>query len=101
MIRSELIEALHNNSKFTLEQADVGVKKILDVMTETLSQGQRIEVRGFGCFDLRLKKERNAHNPKTVKKLVTERKFSVYFKPGKLLKDRVDGSKESVDIVDE
>lgn len=101
MIRSGLIEAIHINSKLSKEQSELAVKVILEVTAKALAQGKRVEVRDFGSFNLRLKPERNAHNPKTGKKLLTSRKHGIHFKPGKGLKERVDASKNHVDIVDE
>lgn len=101
MIRSGLIEAIHINSHFTQEQSEAGVKSILNIIGESLVQGKRLEVRDFGSFNLRLRGERNAHNPKTGVKLRTKRKYMVHFKPGKSLKERVNTSRSIVDIIDE
>ena len=62
-------------------------------MNNALEEGQRIEIRDFGCFDLRYRAPRNAHNPKTGKKVVTLPKYTLHFKPGKELRERVDAGK--------
>lgn len=94
MIKSELIE--HIAAKMTnLSEKQVadGVNKMLNLMSDALIKGQRIEIRGFGSFSLHYRPPRNAHNPKTGEKVVTEAKHSPHFKPGKELRERVDASR--------
>lgn len=94
MIKSELIE--HIAAKMTdLSEKQVadGINRILELMSEALIDGQRIEIRGFGSFSLHYRPPRNAHNPKTGEKVVTEAKHSPHFKPGKELRERVDASR--------
>ena len=54
--------------------------------------GERIEIRGFGSFNIRQLKSRIARNPKTGEEVVLQAKYKTYFKPGKELKERVNGS---------
>ena len=58
-------------------------------MADSLANGERIELRGFGSFSLRHRQPRAARNPRTGEALTTEHRFSVHFKPGKELKERV------------
>ena len=76
------------------------VNEIIEQMTEKLCDKQRIEIRGFGSFQLNFRKPRKAHDPKTGSELFTELTYSPHFKPGKLLKKRVDDSKARVQIRD-
>jgi len=62
-------------------------------MSTILSQGGRIEIRGFGSFNLHFRPPRRAHNPKTGEKLVTNPKYAVHFKPGKELREKVNGNR--------
>lgn len=61
-----------------LPEKDVatGAQIILDAMTDTLADNNRIEVRGFGSFNLHLHPPRNAHNPRTGEKVITQAKYS-------------------------
>ena len=61
-------------------------------MSEILNNGGRIEIRGFGSFNLHFRPPRRAHNPKTGEKLVTNPKYAVHFKPGKELREKVNGN---------
>lgn len=102
MIKSELIEILASEiTHLTEQQVSESINCVLDVMSQTLAEGGRIEIRGFGSFALRKKPPRDAHNPKTGQKIKTQSKFSPHFKPGKELRERVNESKEKHPIQDE
>ena len=102
MIKSELIEHIAARmTHLTEKQVADGINRILDLMSEALINGQRIEIRGFGSFSLHYRPPRNAHNPKTGEKVVTEAKHSPHFKPGKELRERVDTSKDNCALPDE
>ena len=64
----------------------IAVNSIIDQLSQSLANGGRIEIRGFGSFCLHYRPPRRAHNPKTGEKLVTVPKFAVHFKSGKELK---------------
>jgi integration host factor subunit beta len=101
MIKSELISKLASHMTHIPEKnVSDAVNLVLDNMSGSLSNKQRIEIRGFGSFSLHYKPPRNAHNPKTGQKVVTQAKYSPHFKPGKELRERVDNSKERVAIQD-
>ena len=59
-------------------------------MAETLSSGERIEIRGFGSFSLHYRAPRVGRNPKTGDSVTLEAKYVPHFKPGKELRERVD-----------
>lgn len=102
MIKSQLIESLAAKMTHLPEkQVNDSINVILGLMSEALAQGQRIEIRGFGSFSLHYRPPRNAHNPKTGEKVVTEAKYSPHFKPGKELKERVDASRDRVVLTKE
>jgi integration host factor subunit beta len=95
MIKSELISILVDKLKDVPERKiSNSVNNIIETMSNALSQGERIEIRGFGSFSLHFRPPRNAHNPKTGDKVITQAKYSPHFKPGKSLKERVNASKE-------
>lgn len=94
MIKSELIEKIAGELTHLPEkQVADAVNQILDLMSSALSEGKRIEIRGFGSFSLHRRRARNAHNPKTGAKVVTEEKDVPHFKPGKELRERVNASR--------
>ena len=63
--------------------------KILQFFSANLAKGNRIEIRDFGTFSLRLRKARVGRNPSTGKKIEIDKKFFVHFKPGKKLKQLI------------
>ncbi len=99
MIKSELITNLSSKLQ-NIPEKDIAqsVNLIIDAMSSSLSEGKRIEIRGFGSFSLHYRPPRNAHNPKTGDKVVTVAKYSPHFKPGKALRERVNSSRENVSI---
>lgn len=72
---------------------DESVREIIQMMTGTLAEGRRIEIRGFGSFSLHYRKPRIGRNPKTGESVQVGAKAVPHFKPGKALKDAVDSAK--------
>ena len=90
MVKSELVSLIasrmpHLPNKQITQMVDLVIK----TMSETLSTGKRIEIRGFGSFSLHYHAPREAHNPKTGEKLITRGKHSLHFKPGKTMRKRL------------
>jgi integration host factor subunit beta len=88
--RSELTDRI--TSRFPqLSHADVKtcVDSMLAAMTKTLAKGERIEVRGFGSFDVVQRKPRIGRNPKTGVRVHVPAKRMPHFKAGKQLRDEV------------
>ncbi|KTD18022.1 integration host factor subunit beta [Legionella jordanis] len=99
MIKSQLIANLAAKMTHLPEkQVTDSINRILELMSDALISGQRIEIRGFGSFSLHHRPPRNAHNPKTGEKVTTQEKYSPHFKPGKELRERVDASKKTVKL---
>lgn len=93
MTRAELIEKLSNERMhLPVKIIDSGVKVILEHIAETLEKNGRVEIRGFGSFSLRYHEPRIGRNPKTGEKVDLDGKYTPHFKPGKELRDRVNGS---------
>ena len=94
----------HNPGKMThLPEKSImdGVNLIIKTMNRALTKGDRIEIRGFGSFSLRYRPPRNAHNPKTGEKVITEPKYTPHFKPGKELRARVTSAASTHPIQDD
>ncbi len=102
MIKSELIALLCSKLKQVPEKdVSLAVNLLIESMSDALSRGERIEIRGFGSFSLHYRAPRNAHNPKTGERLVTAPKYSPHFKPGKEMRERINDSAENNPIKDE
>ncbi len=93
MTKSELIEQLiDQNQQLSIKDVELAVKTMLDHMTESLSDGERIEIRGFGSFCLHYRAPRVGRNPKTGDSVALSAKYVPHFKPGKDLREQVNNS---------
>jgi len=91
MTRSELIARLaEQHTQLLAKDAELAVKVVLDAMSETLANGGRIEIRGFGSFALNYRPPRQGRNPKSGDKVQVPAKYVPHFKAGKELRERVD-----------
>lgn len=90
MTKSELIERIsENQAQLSGKDVELAVKTMLEQMSQALSQGDRIEIRGFGSFSLHYRAPRIGRNPKTGESVGLAGKHVPHFKPGKELRDRV------------
>jgi len=98
MTKSELIERLAaRQTQLSLKDVELVVKSLLEHMAQSLAQGERIEIRGFGSFSLHYRAPRVGRNPKTGQSVELEGKYVPHFKPGKELRDRVNMSLQQAD----
>lgn len=89
MTKSELIELISRKQKhLPAKDVELAVKSLLEIMSSALSDGQRIEVRGFGSFSLHYRPPRMGRNPKTGAAVALPGKYVPHFKPGKDLRER-------------
>lgn len=94
MTKSELISRLAARfPQLVTKDAELSVKMIIDEMANSLSEGQRIEIRGFGSFDLNYRPPRIGRNPKSGEKVQVPAKYVPHFKAGKEMRERVDYKK--------
>ena len=90
MTKSELIEKIAAvQTQLSAKDVELAVKMMLDHMAEALAEGERIEIRGFGSFSLHYRAPRLGRNPKTGEKVELAGKYVPHFKPGRLLRERV------------
>ncbi len=90
MNKSELIEKLAQRSKISIIQAEEVVNLIYRKMRDTLVNGGRIEIRGFGSFVVKEYGAYEGRNPKTGERIPVAPKKLPFFKVGKELKERID-----------
>ena len=98
MIRSELIQKIFDENQELpperrLSQRDVEriVNTVFEEITDALSRGDRVELRGFGAFSVKKRDARIGRNPRTGESVKVEEKHVPFFKTGKLLRDRLNG----------
>ncbi len=92
MTRSDLVEDLANRfGQLTQRDAEYAVKTILDAVSDALVRGHRIEIRGFGSFSVNRRPSRMGRNPRSGESVAIPEKRVPHFKPGKALREAVDG----------
>jgi len=93
MTKSGLIEEVARlTPHISKKDTEVVVNTIFDSMIEALKAGERIEIRGFGSFQVKVRDAREGRNPKTGEPVHISAKRTPFFKVGKELKEMVDRS---------
>ncbi len=95
--KSDLIEQLSARIKLPRGKAESVVNLMFDRMSEALKQGQRIEIRGFGSFEVRNYKAYEGRNPRTGEPVHVGPKKLPFFKVGKELRERINRSQQPED----
>ena len=89
MNKAELIAAVAEKSELTKKDAEKAVNSIISVITEALSKGEKVQLVGFGTFEVRDRAERKGRNPQTKEEIIIPASKAPVFKAGKALKDAV------------
>lgn len=91
MTKSGLIEAVADKTPhISKKDTEIVVNTIFESMAEALRHGHRIEIRGFGSFQVKVREAREGRNPKTGEPVHISAKRTPFFKVGKELKEMVD-----------
>ena len=94
MLRSELVETLHEeNEHLSRREVERVVAVVFETIVQTLEQGARVELRGFGAFSTRERKARSGRNPRTGAEVQVPRKCVPFFRAGKDLRLKIDGAR--------
>jgi integration host factor subunit beta len=91
MTKSRLIRLLSDQQKISNADALTVVETVFESIAGALERGDKAELRGFGTFGLKERRAREGRNPKTGEAVKVEAKRVMYFKPGKEMRERVDG----------
>jgi integration host factor subunit beta len=90
MTKSDLVKVLSKNQRYLdSKDVEVVVKSFINILSNSLSSGERIEIRGFGSFNLHYHQPRSVRNPRTGESVNIPGKYVPHFKPGKELRKRV------------
>ena len=87
MTKTELINAVAEKAELTKKDADKAVSAVIDAITESLAKGEKIQLVGFGTFEVRERAAKEGINPATKEKMNIPAKKVPAFKAGKALKD--------------
>lgn len=91
MTKADLIEEVAAVSTLSKKHSELVVNTFFGSIVESLSRGDKVELRGFGTFNLRRRKPRIGRNPRTGEQVQVPAKVVPYFKPGKELRELVNG----------
>lgn len=89
MNKSELVDLVAEKAEMTKKDSEKAVKAVLDSITDGLVRGDKVQLVGFGTFEVRNRKEREGRNPATGEKIKIKALKVPAFKPGKALKEKV------------
>lgn len=89
MTKTELINAVAANAGLSKKDADAAVKAVFDAITASLKNGDKVQLVGFGTFDVRERAARTRINPRTKETVKIAACKAPAFKAGKALKDAI------------
>ena len=96
MTRSQLVDRLAaENPHLTRQDIDLVVAIIFEAMTQTLAHGRRVELRGFGAFDVRDRPAKIGRNPRTGEPVQVRAKAVPVFRSGKELRQRLNAGEDA------
>ena len=92
MTKSDLVQTLSEKvTSLTKKECEVIVDTVFHNMKDALQRGEKIEIRGFGSFTVRVRRAKEGRNPKTGEKVSIPEKRIPFFKVGKELREMVNG----------
>ena len=89
MNKNELVSAVADAADLPKKDADAAVTALVEVITQALKEGDKVQLVGFGTFELRKRSARIGHNPRTQEPMELAATVVPVFKAGKILKDAV------------
>ncbi len=95
MTKADLVEKVAEHASLSKAEAEVVVNTVLESIVRSLRGGDKIELRGFGSFRLRMRRPRQGRNPKTGTKVDVPGKAVPYFKPGKELREMLNPGEQA------
>lgn len=94
LTKANLVEEVARAAQVTKKQAEEIVQTVFATIVDSLHNGQKVELRGFGSFRIRNRGARLGRNPKTGERVHVPPKRIPYFKPGKELKEQLNRSSD-------
>jgi DNA-binding protein HU-beta len=87
--KADLITSMAEKSELTKKDAEKALKAFMESVEETLAKNEKVQLVGFGTFEVRERGERKGRNPKTLEEITIPASKAPVFKAGKELKDKV------------
>lgn len=89
MNKAELSNAIVAKTGLTKKDAEKAINAVVEVISDSLKAGEKVQIVGFGSFEVKERPARTARNPRTGEEIKIEASKAPVFKPGKALKDTV------------
>ena len=96
MTKADLVKNVSDETGIIRKDVALSVDAFLEAVKDAMKGGKHIEIRGFGTFKLKIRKERIGRNPKTEEKVVVPKRVVPTFKFSKAFKDEVNESNKSI-----
>ena len=90
MNKIELINAVAEETNLTKKDAEAAITAVVNAITGALMEGEKVQLVGFGSFEVKRRAERVGRNPRTKEEIRIPASKTPVFKPGKALKNAVD-----------
>ncbi len=89
MNKTELVAAIAEKTELSKKEAEKALKAFTDIVAEELAKGEKIQLVGFGTFEVSERAEREGRNPRTKEAIIIPASKAPKFKPGKALKEQI------------
>lgn len=89
MTKADLVNAIAEKSGFSKKDSEKALGAVIGSITDSLVSGEKVQIVGFGTFEVRARAAKEAINPRTKEKIPVPAKMAPAFKAGKALKDAV------------
>ncbi len=89
MVKADLRDQVYEKVGFSKNEASDVIEAVFEVVKDALKSGERVQIAGFGIFDIREKGKRVGRNPKTGEEIVISPRKVLTFKPSKILREEV------------
>ena len=93
MNKSQLLDVLSRNSRFTKQDSEILMDALIDTIQKTVAKGEEVKLVGFGTFSVSKRRARQARNPQTGQSIQIPASKVPKFRPGKDFRDRLDKKK--------
>ena len=100
MTKAEIVEQIYEKVGFSKKESAELVERVFDIIKETLKEGEKVKISGFGNFVVREKNARKGRNPQTGEEIRLDARRVLTFKPSLVLKDTLNGDETSGGVLD-
>ena len=100
MTKAEIVEQIYEKVGFSKKESAELVDRVFDIIKETLKEGEKVKISGFGNFVVREKNARKGRNPQTGEEIRLDARRVLTFKPSLVLKNTLNGDETSGGVLD-